>query len=76
MVQSHSSIIELKKQQQANVEILRAKVNVILSCTSKFTSKAYVEVSSSLSNAFAMTWASPHNATLQANLVIFCLLCG
>ena len=51
------------------MEIFRAKVNVILSCTSKFTSQAYVEVSSSLPNAFAMTWGSPHNATLQANLI-------
>ena len=58
------------------MEIFRAKANVILSCTSKFTSWAYVEVSSSLSNAFAVTWGLPHNATLQANLVIFCLFCG
>ena len=52
--------------------MFKAKVN-ILSCTSKYTSKDYVEVSSSLSNASAPTWGSLHRATLQANLIIFYL---
>ena len=50
--------------------MFKAKVH-ILSYTSKYTSYDYVEVSSSLSNAFGITWGSLHNATLQVNLIIF-----
>ena len=52
--------------------MLKAKVQ----CISKYTSWAYGEVSSSLSNAFATTWGSLHNATLQGNLAIFYLSYG
>ena len=49
--------------------MFKAKVQ----CISKYTSWAYGEVSSSLSNAFATTWGSLHNATLQANLASYIL---
>ena len=52
--------------------MFKAKVQ----CISKYTSWAYGEVSSSLSNAFATTWGSLNNATLQANLAIFYLSYG
>ena len=48
----------------------------ILSCTIKYKNFSYVEVSSSLSNSFAITWGTLHNATFQANLIIFYLPCG
>ena len=42
----------------------------------KYTSKAYVEVSLSLSNASVLTQGSLHDATLQAELIILYLSCG
>ena len=52
--------------------MFKVKVH-ILSCTSKYTSNAYYEVSLSLSNASAITWVSLYGTTLQANLIMFYL---
>ena len=65
MVESQSLGTEFKKNQlYAHVEMFN------------HTSSAYVEVSSSLSNTFAMTWGSLHNTTLQVDVIIFYFSCG
>ena len=52
--------------------MFKVKVH-ILSCTSKYTSNAYYEVSLSLSKSSAITWVSLYSATLQPNLIMFYL---
>ena len=64
------------KRYWTSLQMVLYKWSITIIIIIKYTSKAYVDVSLSLSNASVLTQGSLHHATLQAELIILYLSCG